>query len=50
MKYTESNKSEKQTYEAPEMHIELFETEDVLNVSIVKNERGALTEISWNDL
>lgn len=40
----------KLTYEAPVAEIEVFETEDVLRISIVTNERGSLKEIDWSQL
>ena len=40
----------KLTYEAPVAEIKVFETEDVLRISIVKDERGSLEEIDWSTL
>lgn len=40
----------KQTYETPEVQIEVFETEDVLRVSIVKDRPGELDVIDWSTL
>ncbi len=37
-------------YEAPVAEIEVFETEDVLAISIApKGEKGKLTPITWDD-
>ncbi len=40
----------KEVYEAPEAEIEILETEDVLSISIVKDEKGHLSELDWKDL
>lgn len=40
----------KEIYEAPIAEIEVFETEDVLAISINKTDRGSLVEIKWSDL
>ncbi len=37
-------------YEAPKAEIEILETEDVLAISIVKEEKGSLKELNWSDL
>lgn len=43
----------KQEYETPKAEIEVFESEDVImvsSISIVKDTRGTLKEIGWEDL
>lgn len=40
----------KKLYEAPIIEIEMFETEDILAISIVDDEKGILTEVQWDQL
>lgn len=40
----------KNVYETPSFEILVLDTEDVLAISVVTDEKGELTEISWDSL
>lgn len=40
----------KQIYEAPELKVNVLDTQDVVCISVASEQEGELKSIDWNDL